>query len=144
MVKTYQLSELDSVATALWAEGQPYKCWVFDAPMGAGKTTLIHSLCGLLHVTDAVSSPTFALINEYNSPVAGTVLHMDWYRLSNEQEAIQAGMEDAILSGHYCFIEWPEKAAEILPPEVYHIHIEAVDEGTRTITAQAGAFSKKD
>jgi tRNA threonylcarbamoyladenosine biosynthesis protein TsaE len=98
----------------------------------------------MLQVKDAVSSPTFALINEYSSPVAGTIFHMDWYRIKNEDEAIQAGMEDAILSDNFCFIEWPEKAAGILPDNLLKINIEMVDENTRQITTSKGAFAKKD
>src|SRR4051812_5570638 len=101
--------------------------------MGAGKTTLIHAICTHLKITETISSPTFALINEYLSPVAGTIYHMDWYRLKTDEEAIQAGMEDAILSKNYCFIEWAEKAEAILPDNTFKINIELVDENTRKI-----------
>jgi tRNA threonylcarbamoyladenosine biosynthesis protein TsaE len=134
VVKTYNIREIDKTALSVWETGKDYKAWAFYAPMGAGKTTLIHSICELLGVTEAVSSPTFALINEYSSPVAGTIFHMDWYRLKDEQEAIHAGMEDAILSSNYCFIEWPEKAEALLPDKVFRINIELVDENTRKIT----------
>lgn len=144
MVKTYNIAEINSIAVNVWEEGKAYKTWAFYAPMGAGKTTLIHSICSLLKVDEAVSSPTFALINEYPSPVAGTIYHMDWYRLKDEEEAIQAGMEDAILSNNYCFIEWPEKAAGLLPDQVFKLNIELVDENTRRITTSANAFPKKN
>ncbi len=144
MVKTYNIAELDSLAREIWQEGKSFKTWAFYAPMGAGKTTLVHSLCEFLGVKETISSPTFALINEYSSPVAGTIFHMDWYRLKDEQEAVQAGMEDAILSNNYCFIEWPEKAEEILPENIFRINIELVDENTRRITTSAKAFNKKD
>lgn len=144
MVKTYTIAEIDKIAREAWEEGRAFRTWVFYAPMGAGKTTFVHALAELLQVKSAVSSPTFALINEYSSPVAGTIYHMDWYRLKDEEEAIQAGMEDAILSNHYCFIEWPEKAAGILPDEVFRIGIEAVDEHTRKITTSPGALPKKN
>ena len=71
--------------------------------MGAGKTTLIHALCAVLEVSDSISSPTFAIINEYKSSIAGMIYHMDWYRLKNEAEAINAGCEDYIESGNLCF-----------------------------------------
>jgi len=144
VVKTYNISEIDKIAAEVWEEGQGYKTWVFDASMGSGKTTLIHALCEMLGVKDAISSPTFALMNEYASPVAGTIFHMDWYRLKDAEDAIHAGMEDALLSGHYCFVEWPEKAAEILPEEVFTITITVVDEFTRHIITGAGPFLKKD
>ncbi len=104
--------------------------------MGAGKTTFIHSLCTALQVTEAVSSPTFAIINEYYSPVAGIIYHMDWYRLKDEEEALQAGVEDCLYSGNYCFIEWPEKAEGILPADALQIHIEAIDEQTRRLMVE--------
>jgi tRNA threonylcarbamoyladenosine biosynthesis protein TsaE len=144
VVKTYNITEIDRLARELWQEGRQCKTWIFDAPMGAGKTTLIHSICDFLGVTEAVSSPTFALINEYNSEGAGTIFHMDWYRLNSESEAIHAGMEDAMLSGHYCFIEWPEKAPGILPDNLFRIRIELVDETTRRLYTSTGPFTKKD
>lgn len=144
MIKTYDIAEIDKVAIQLWELGRPYKHWAFYAPMGAGKTTMIHAVCELLGVKEAISSPTFALINEYASPLAGTIYHMDWYRLKDEEEAIQAGMEDAVLSDHYCFIEWPEKAEGILPPDTFVIQIDPIDENTRKITASPGALAKKN
>lgn len=144
MEKTFHIDSIHQVALDVWAEGQDIRTWVFDADMGAGKTTLIHAICVNLGVKDAVSSPTFALINEYLSPVAGTIFHMDWYRLKDEAEAINAGMEDAILSGQYSFIEWPEKAAEILPEEVFQVRLLALDENTRQIITSRGPFLKKD
>jgi tRNA threonylcarbamoyladenosine biosynthesis protein TsaE len=137
VVKTYNISEIDSIARELWQQGKDFKTWVFYAPMGAGKTTLIHSICEFLEVKEAISSPTFALMNEYSSPVAGTIFHMDWYRLKDEQEAINAGMEDAILSNNYCFVEWPEKAEAILPDNLFRINIDLVDQSTRSITTSS-------
>jgi tRNA threonylcarbamoyladenosine biosynthesis protein TsaE len=137
VVKTYNISEIDSIARELWQQGKNFKTWVFYASMGAGKTTLIHSICEFLEVKEAISSPTFALMNEYTSPVAGTIFHMDWYRLKDEQEAINAGMEDAILSNNYCFVEWPEKAEAILPDNLFRINIDLVDQSTRSITTSS-------
>lgn len=144
MVKTYNITQINSIAKELWQEGQQLKTWAFYAPMGAGKTTLVHAVCDFLQVKEAISSPTFALINEYSSPVAGTIFHMDWYRLKDEQEAIQAGMEDAIMGNNYSFIEWPEKAEQILPDNFFRINIELVDENTRKISTSGKAFLKKD
>lgn len=98
--------------------------------MGAGKTTFIHALCNTLGVQDAVSSPTFALINQYQFDQNGTeqvIYHMDWYRLKDEDEAINAGMEDCLLQkDNYSFIEWPEKAPGIIPHPHLWIEIETV------------------
>jgi len=107
--------------------------------MGAGKTTFIHALCDYLSVTDAVSSPTFALINEYHFDQSGrdkVIYHMDWYRLRDTEEAINAGMEDALLQKDaYCLIEWPEKATELLPSNCLWIEIEVVDAEERMLRA---------
>jgi tRNA threonylcarbamoyladenosine biosynthesis protein TsaE len=130
----YTLSHLPQVTKAIWKTHKNKKIWAFHAPMGAGKTTFINYLCtNVLDINNAVSSPTFSIINEYKSPIANTVLHMDWYRLKDETEAIEAGIEDAILSGNLCLIEWPEKAEALLPNETLHLHIEIIDEVTRRI-----------
>src|SRR6185436_4083468 len=94
----------------------------------------IHALCvDVLEVKDVISSPTFAIINEYKSSVAGTIFHMDWYRLKDEEEAIQAGIEDSLLSGNLCLIEWPDKAAGLLPDDTLHIQIEMIDNNKRKL-----------
>jgi len=129
----FTAEQLKQVVQALWKEGKAKKIWALQAPMGAGKTTLTHALCELLGVEDAISSPTFAIINEYRSQTAGTIYHMDWYRLKDEEEAVQAGVEDALLSGNLCIIEWPEKAAGLLPDDTFTIHIEVLDAVTRRI-----------
>lgn len=95
--------------------------------MGAGKTTFITALCHYLAVEDAVSSPTFSLINEYTFQQNGNakkIYHMDWYRLKDEDEAIDAGVEDTLLcKDSYSIVEWPEKAQELLPKPHLWIHI---------------------
>lgn len=130
----FTLSHINQVAAAFWKSNKNKKVWAFHAPMGAGKTTFIHALCSeILKVKNNISSPTFAIINEYASDVAGTVLHMDWYRLKSEEEAIHTGIEDALYSGNLCLVEWPEKAEGLLPDDTLHIYIEAVDATTRRI-----------
>ena len=128
-------NEIIDAAKALWLYGKPRRIWAFHAPMGAGKTTFINALCkDVLEVKDAVSSPTFAIINEYESPVAGTIYHMDWYRLKGEEEAVQAGVGDALLSGCFCLIEWPDIAPVLLPGDTLHIYLNLVNESTRQLT----------
>lgn len=129
----YTKHELEQTVKAVWAQCNTYKVWAFYAPMGAGKTTFIHALCDHLQVTDHVSSPTFAIVNEYESSV-GSLYHMDWYRLKDVSEAIDAGVEDILSNDDYCFVEWPEKAAELLPVGTLEIKIEIVDELTRKLT----------
>ena len=130
---TYNISEIKTIAEQLWNEFRHYKIWAFYAEMGRGKTTFIHALCDELQVKDTVGSPTFAIINEYSSAVAGTIFHMDWYRMKDETEAIQAGCEDCIESGNYCFIEWPEKFPALLPSATLHISIEMVTDNERKL-----------
>ncbi len=129
----YNLSEIKTVAHQLWDEFYSKKVWAFHAAMGSGKTTFIHALCDVLEVKSIVGSPTFAIINEYTSPIAGTIFHMDWYRIKDETEAIQSGCEDCIESGNYCFIEWPEKAHALLPPGTLHISFEVINEEERSL-----------
>ena len=130
---TYNISEIKTIAEQLWHEYSSKKIWAFQAEMGSGKTTFIHALCDVLQVKSAVGSPTFAIINEYISPVAGTIFHMDWYRMKDETEAIQAGCEDCIESGNYCFIEWPEKFPELLPEETHYISMKAINNNERKL-----------
>lgn len=136
----FGLAQINAVAAALWKEGKKYPVWAFHAPMGSGKTTFIHALCRVMGVEAAVSSPTFAIINDYQSRDAGLIHHMDWYRLKNEEEAIQAGVEEVLNSGETCLVEWPEQAERLLPDHTLHIRIEILDEQTRRICT----FNPKD
>lgn len=130
---TYQLSEIDAVVKQVWELNKHKKVWLFNASMGSGKTTFINALCKLLQIDEVSSSPTFSIINEYESNIIGTVYHLDLYRLKDEQEAIDAGVEDVLYSGKYCFVEWPEKATEIMPDNVLQIRIALIDSITRLI-----------
>ncbi len=121
-------------AQKIWNYGKEYPVWALHAPMGAGKTTFISTLCtAILGVKENISSPTFAIINQYQSPIAGIIYHMDWYRLKSEDEAIHAGVEDAIINGNLCLIEWPEVAPALLPENSLHIHIELLGDFRRLI-----------
>jgi tRNA threonylcarbamoyladenosine biosynthesis protein TsaE len=135
MDRVFQLHEIKQAAQKLWQYGEDRKIWAFHGEMGSGKTTFIHALCEVLRVKDVVSSPTFAIINEYSSPVVGSVYHMDWYRLKDEEEAVQAGIEDCLLSGNVCLIEWPDKSQGLLPEGTLHIYIETIDTITRKLYA---------
>lgn len=135
MKMEFSLLEVSKAAATLWHYGKNAKVWAFHGEMGAGKTTFIHMLCSQLQTTDVVSSPTFAIINEYQTQAAGTVFHMDWYRLSSEEEAIQAGVEDCLISGHLCLVEWPEKAPGLLLDNTLHIYLSTAQNQNRLLEA---------
>ena len=109
----------------------------FHGDLGAGKTTLIKAMGQALGVADAMSSPTFALVNEYRSGAGDPVHHFDLYRLKDAAELDAIGFSEYLDSGHYCFIEWPELAAELLPPGTLHLTLEAAPNGVRTILISA-------
>jgi tRNA threonylcarbamoyladenosine biosynthesis protein TsaE len=129
----FGLGQAEAVAAALWKEAKHKKIWAFDAPMGAGKTTFIHALCHHLGVEEAVASPTYAIVNEYRGEMVPLIHHMDWYRLKDEQEALDAGIEDILNAGGLCLIEWPERAEGLLPSDTLFLGIEILDEQTRRI-----------
>lgn len=128
----YTLAEMDDVAQSLMKKFGSKSIWAFHAPMGAGKTTLITALCKILGVQDRVNSPTFAIMNEYQG-LGKVIYHMDWYRLENDGEARRAGVEMAMEDSDYCFIEWPEKAINLIPAEALHIEIEILGPEHRRI-----------
>jgi len=129
----FTLKEIEAVAQQIWEAGKHYKIWAFYAEMGSGKTTFIHALCTLLQVNGSVSSPTYAIINEYKSEVVGTIYHHDWYRLKDEEDAINAGVEEVLYNGKLSLIEWPEKAKGLLGNNTFKITITVVDEQTRRL-----------
>lgn len=135
MTITYALNEIEKAAASFagYLEESGMKVVIFNAPMGAGKTTFITQVCKVLGVTSVLSSPTYAIINEYTTAANGPVYHMDWYRLEDEHEAIDAGVEDALYSGNYCFVEWPVKAEGLLPAHYINVHIHIVSETERRI-----------
>ncbi len=108
------------------------RVFVFQAPMGAGKTTFIKAICAYLQVEDSTSSPTFSIVNEYHSE-NGPIYHFDFYRLKSEQEAFDLGYEEYFYSGDYCFIEWPEKIPNLIPEDAAVVKIEVTEDQSRTI-----------
>ena len=125
------LADLESTAAAIWAAGKSYAVWSFDGEMGAGKTTLISAICQYLKVQDAVSSPTYAIINEYQFDEEGktkTIYHQDWYRLKNETEAYEAGIAETLYQqDSYAFIEWASQAISLLNKPYFHVKISSVN-----------------
>lgn len=131
----YTLEDIDQAATDIWQAGKDYAVWSFKGDMGAGKTTLIAAICRQLGVEDPVSSPTYAIVNEYafeDTGVSKTIYHCDWYRLRDTEEARDAGMEDCLYEPNsYSFIEWASKAPELLLYPYLEIDIEVLSETER-------------
>ena len=132
MVRRFTHSELPIVAREVLNYLKQPRIIAFNAPMGAGKTTLVHALCDALGVKDPVGSPTFSIINEYASE-SGPVFHIDCYRLKSEEEAVEAGIEDCLEGNHWCFIEWAEKIPHLLPEKFVTITIRVEDPVTRSL-----------
>lgn len=111
--------------------------FAFYGKMGAGKTTFIKAVCEELGVSDVITSPTFAIVNEYRSDLAGELIyHFDFYRIKKLDEVYDMGYEDYFYSGCICFIEWPELIEELLPGNAVKVTIEECEEGTRKLTLE--------
>ncbi|WP_353181380.1 tRNA (adenosine(37)-N6)-threonylcarbamoyltransferase complex ATPase subunit type 1 TsaE [Parapedobacter lycopersici] len=137
VIEIAHLAALSDAAAKLLDAAGTRRVLLFYGPMGAGKTTLIKAICGQLGVTDATASPTFSIVNEYTTP-RGPVYHFDFYRIKSEQEAFDLGYEEYFYSGNYCFVEWPEKIAGLLPPDAVSVRIDAEADGKRTCTVSLG------
>lgn len=110
------------------------RIFAFYGSMGAGKTTFIKSVCEAMGVEDAINSPTFAIVNEYEDGAANTIYHFDFYRIKSIAEVYNMGYEEYLYSDAYCFIEWPELIEELLPEETVKVFIEENSDGERIIT----------
>ncbi len=129
-IKINDVSELSAVAEQLIYFANGAKFFIFEGEMAAGKTTFIKALCETLGVKDVVSSPTFSIVNEYESP-NGAIYHFDFYRLKNLSEAFDIGYEDYFYSDNYCLVEWPEKVEELLPEQYIKVAISITNETER-------------
>jgi tRNA threonylcarbamoyladenosine biosynthesis protein TsaE len=132
----YSLDELMAAASVFWEKNKEVKVVAVHGEMGAGKTTFIQALCAVKKVKDVVGSPTFSIINEYEYDCEGTkkvLFHLDLYRLKNENEAKDAGVEEALYSGNICLVEWPEKALGLFPKDTLHVYFRVLDDKTRRI-----------
>jgi len=127
---------LENFAERFWNEVKDAKVFAFHGEMGAGKTTIISALCHFKGTKDATSSPTFSIINEYSYSENGEskkIFHIDLYRLKDEEEVVQAGVEDCVYSGSICMVEWPEKAPGLFTEETVHVFIQTVSETERKV-----------
>ena len=134
--KVKSLQGLEKAAKKLITEFPEQRVFAFYGKMGAGKTTFIQNICRYLGTTDNITSPTFALINEYKTPENTSLFHFDFYRIKDLEEAFDLGYEDYFYSGNYCFIEWPEKIEPLLPENVVGVKIEVGEDETRSLSAQ--------
>ncbi|MEA9415650.1 MULTISPECIES: tRNA (adenosine(37)-N6)-threonylcarbamoyltransferase complex ATPase subunit type 1 TsaE [unclassified Flavobacterium] len=132
MEVTFSLDQIQEVAKQILAQN-PNKILLFNGEMGAGKTTLIKQLCKSLGIEDATSSPTFSLVNEYQTNDNQTVYHFDFYRLNHETEALDMGVDDYLYSGNWCFIEWSEKIPNLIPEQHSIVTIELLPDGKRLL-----------
>jgi tRNA threonylcarbamoyladenosine biosynthesis protein TsaE len=128
----YHIKDLPQVAKTI-IENSKSKIITFHGEMGAGKTTLIKEVVKYLGIEDVTSSPTFSLVNQYQTNTNVLVFHFDFYRINNETEAMDMGIEEYFDSGAWCFIEWPNKVKNLLPLKIDEIIIEVINNQERTI-----------
>jgi tRNA threonylcarbamoyladenosine biosynthesis protein TsaE len=128
------LDEIDACAKAVIDSCMGKEVWVFKGPMGAGKTTLIKAIAFRMGIVDRVSSPTFGLVNEYGDGEGNTFYHFDFYRISDQSEAVDMGIMEYFDSGNLCWIEWAERIPDLIPPGSAIVSINPLDEHKREIT----------
>lgn len=129
---TYNLNQINEVAQKILDQNLQ-KIIVFNGEMGVGKTTLIKAICSELGVSGATSSPTFSLVNEYETNENILVYHFDVYRLKSESEALDMGINEYLYSGNWCFIEWAEKISNLIPLEHSIVNIELLENENRLL-----------
>jgi tRNA threonylcarbamoyladenosine biosynthesis protein TsaE len=135
-MKTIEIASLDDLDRA---DGQfleiagDHKKFAFHGTMGSGKTTLIKAVCKLLGATDSVTSPTFALVNEYITPAGNTLYHFDLYRINTMEELFDLGYEEYFFGNSYIFVEWAEKAESLLPDVFVQVYIDETSPGSRLV-----------
>ena len=135
IIEINSLDELDTVAEAVINSLNGRTVVAFDAPMGAGKTTLISRIAALLGAEDSVTSPTFAIVNQYEGR-EHTIYHFDMYRIERVEEALDFGSEEYLSSGDLCLVEWPEKIEPLLPDDTMIVRIEILSDTARRFDIQ--------
>jgi len=134
--KNYGIAELPAVVHELAEVISRFKVVTFSGNLGAGKTTLIKQLCAIWGVQGNISSPTFSLVNQYSTDhegIGSLIYHIDLYRVKDEEEAYNAGIEDDLYSGQLCLVEWPEKAPAIIPENALMVEITYASDDQRHI-----------
>ena len=133
-IKINSLDSIHEAARQFIAAMGDNTVFAFYGKMGAGKTTFIKAVCEELGVTDVITSPTFAIVNEYRSEEAGELIyHFDFYRIKKLEEVYDMGYEDYFYSGALCFIEWPELIEDVLPGDAVKVYIDELEDGSRKI-----------
>ena len=136
MMQEYIVSEINNLPSAaewLLFKANNKKLFAFYGEMGAGKTTLIKAICQQLDSIDIVTSPTFALVNEYHTSDENVLYHFDFYRIENKEEVLDFGLEEYLSFDDYCFMEWPEKIEDLLPEDIVKVFISENTDGSRVI-----------
>ena len=136
---TYHIQDLNEIphyAGLFLKDFGHNKIFAFDAEMGTGKTTFITALLHAMGIVETEGSPTYSLVNVYESPMYGRVYHFDVYRLKSEEEAFDIGIEEMFYNGGICFIEWPEKIKNLLPDNTIWVYIRKQEDNSRTITVE--------
>ncbi|HAA15130.1 MAG TPA: tRNA (adenosine(37)-N6)-threonylcarbamoyltransferase complex ATPase subunit type 1 TsaE [Cytophagales bacterium] len=132
--ESVSLAELPQVAQGLIEQGKGVRVWRLEGSMGAGKTTLVKSICAQLGVTDVVNSPTFSLVNEYLTGQGESIFHFDFYRMEHPEEAIAIGIDEYFDSGSLCLLEWSSRIEAYLPPSYFTVSITPTGADTRRIS----------
>ena len=131
-IKIQDLAHINEAAKAFVENIGDHTVFAFYGKMGAGKTTFIKAICEELGVEDVITSPTFAIVNEYTAQ-DGPVYHFDFYRIKKLEEVYDMGFEDYFYSGALCLIEWPELIEEVLPEDAVKVTIEEKEDGSRAV-----------
>lgn len=135
-IEITDLNDIKRAASTFLKKMGHNKVFAFYGSMGAGKTTFIKALCEEIGVTETVSSPTFAIINEYRDKEGRPIFHFDFYRINKLEEAFDFGYEDYFYSGNLCFIEWPELVESLLPQDAVKIEIRVTEGGRRILESK--------
>ena len=132
MNKNYSIKNLPLIASEIISSVKSKKL-LFYGQMGVGKTTLIKEICNQLGVLDTICSPTFSLVNEYKTIKESKIFHFDFYRIKDEEEVLDIGIEEYFDTDSWCFVEWPENIENLLPLDVVQIHLSILDVGQRNV-----------
>ncbi|MDA3880633.1 MAG: tRNA (adenosine(37)-N6)-threonylcarbamoyltransferase complex ATPase subunit type 1 TsaE [Prolixibacteraceae bacterium] len=133
LIRIENIDKIDVAARSFIEKMGQHKIFAFYGQMGAGKTTFIKAVCKELGVEENITSPSFALINEYSSTKSGSIYHFDCYRLKDSEEAFDIGAEEYFYSGNLCFIEWPERIEDLLPENTVEVQVTVADDQSRVI-----------